>query len=62
MTEIERCWCAKWSRRCTNRVTQEDMRCDLCRRGCTLVVSGDWHAHCEQVEFDFRVDVPALFR
>lgn len=38
------------------------MRCDLCRRGCTLVVSGDWHAHCEQVEFDFRVDVPALFR
>jgi hypothetical protein len=46
--EVERCWCDKWPRRCTNRVTQEDMRCDLCRRGrCELVVAGNWHAHCE---------------
>jgi hypothetical protein len=49
VTEIERCWCDRWPQRCTNRVTQEDMRCDLCRRGCGLLVAGDWSAHVGEV-------------
>jgi hypothetical protein len=39
MAEIERCWCDKHpAYRCQARVTQEDMRCDICRDGCTLAV------------------------
>jgi hypothetical protein len=62
MREIERCWCEKWPRRCTNRVSQEDMRCDICRDGCTLVASGDWHAHAGQVTFDIEVELSAMTR
>jgi len=61
MVEIERCWCAKWPRRCTSSVTQEDMRCDLCRRGCCFVAAGDWSAHAEQVDVTFEVRLPAAF-
>jgi hypothetical protein len=38
------------------------MRCDICRGGCNLAVSGGWHAHVGQVEFDIKVDLPSLFR
>jgi hypothetical protein len=57
MVEIERCWCEKWPRRCTNLVSQEDMRCDICRDGCRLVVAGSWSAHAGQVEFDIQIDL-----
>jgi hypothetical protein len=38
------------------------MRCDLCRDGCGLLVSGDWSAHYGQVEVTFEVDLPARLR
>jgi hypothetical protein len=32
-------------------MSQEDMRCDICRDGCALIAAGDWSAHAGEVSF-----------
>jgi hypothetical protein len=63
MVEIAHCRCARWPRRCTNRVTQEDMRCDICRDRCVLLTNGDWSAHAGvDVEVIIEPDLSRLLR
>jgi hypothetical protein len=66
MVEIERCWCDRWPRRCQARVTQEDMRCNICRDGCALLAAGTWAEHVGQGDVTIwrspEATVPAVLR
>lgn len=39
----DRCQCGRWPEACASRMTQEDLLCDLCRRGrCSVTrIGGD---------------------
>lgn len=35
------CQCSKWRQRpCTGAITREDLQCDICRAGCSLIMIG----------------------
>lgn len=35
-----RCQCSRWTEHCRTRMTQEDLLCDICREGCSLLQIG----------------------
>jgi hypothetical protein len=60
-----RCRCARHRLPCNDRATQEDMRCDLCRKGeCSLLAIGPHDApvkwmHVKMVTWKAAFPVPA---
>ena len=40
MTEVASCRCDRWPVACSRTVTQEDLRCDVCRAGCSQMLAG----------------------
>jgi hypothetical protein len=34
MSRLNQCTCSRWEGRCNNRITQEDLLCDDCRKPC----------------------------
>lgn len=60
MDERLRCQCKRWAaRQCESRMTQEDLLCDSCRHGCSLVtvggeLPGAFSFHTRVTEFNWR--------
>jgi hypothetical protein len=57
------CQCACWDRVCWMAITQEDLLCDACRAGCSLIgaASDDqgWALHLHITKLDFSLARPA---
>jgi hypothetical protein len=58
MSEAFRCQCSRWSasRPCEHRMTQEDLLCDPCRDGCSLITIGDGESwHVQMTDFKYQL-------